>query len=156
VIIFTLENIKTNYSHGNRKILLEVQDSEARNRYVWQRRAVAASQSLGSTGKARLSILVDDPKLAEDLYSSAGYIPSNESLGDSTPEALEFECGGADAGQTCFDASQACLSSAESVISNLYLVDPVSATETRANSVCKCFVVHFESFPAFQFRYPLR
>jgi hypothetical protein len=123
-------------------VLLSIRDSGARNKYYLQRRAGAASHSIGSRAKARFSLLDDDLKLADDLYSTAGYIPGNESLPESTPESLDFECGGAQASQTCFDASQACLSAAESVVSTLYSVDPVSATETRANSVCKCFVVH--------------
>ena len=141
VITLTLQNVGKDKNNEMRSALLGIKNSGAKSKFYLQRRVGAASNSIGSRAKARLSLLDDDLKLEDDLYTTAGYIPSNKSLPDPTPESLEFECGGPQAGQTCFDAAQACLSAAESVVSTLYSVDPVSATETRANSVCKCFVV---------------
>ena len=140
-IIVSSRFLGSSNSIRNRAALLDVKNSWRRDTFKSQRQAIAAGYSAGSRAKARFSALDEDIKITPDLFFSSGYIPSNETLAEPTSESLDYECGGADAGQTCFDAAQACLTAAESVVSTLYSVDPVSATETRANSVCKCFVV---------------
>ena len=103
-----------------------------------QMSSIAAGHS--RIAKARFSML-----LGNDTFSEAGYLPSyatngTEMLAVSTSADVEYDCGGQASGQICFDAAQACISSAESLVSNLYLVDPISATQNRKQSVCKCFV----------------
>jgi len=55
------------------------------------------------------------------------------------PEQVQFECGGAASTEICYNATMACLDSAESFSAMLYKVSPFEGSEMRTKSSCKCF-----------------
>ncbi|EKX44259.1 hypothetical protein GUITHDRAFT_139813 [Guillardia theta CCMP2712] len=56
------------------------------------------------------------------------------------PHQVQFECGGGESAEICYDTAMACIKSSEALTSNMYQVSPFRATELRTISTCKCFV----------------
>lgn len=120
-----------------------------------QIRAAAAGNARGVQVKAArfTGLEEEEEEAAEDSGEAANFTECNSWRGcymmreqydingttEILPEQVQFECGGEASTEICYNATMACLDSAESFSAMLYKVSPFEGSEMRTKSSCKCF-----------------